>query len=285
MYSPHPLYILTGGDRVLGTVAFKISVGFVTGALLLLAISLYLSSRYLEGQLRLAETGDLQGAREELWWAARLDPFSSVPPASEAHLELRQGRTEAAVNAFREAIRRDPVDYNNYVSLGNLQRQQLGDPKAAAESYREALRHNPHATAVVSRYAEALLSAGELEEARAQYEWLWEQGQITFKDLYTLGKLQVRLGETGEAIKTFRNAKSRAGAGLESLGESQKAERKAFIDSLDLAIVDALVVQGSYAEAREVLSQSEAGLAPAVLALLDEDPESYRESVLDAPVS
>ena len=269
----------------MGRVVFKISVGFVTGALVLLAISLYLSNHHLREQLRLAETGDLQGARDEVELAARLDPFSSIPPASEAYLELRQGRTEAAVNDFQEAIDRDPYNYNNYVNLGNLQIQQLNDSQAAAENYREALRYNPHATTVVSRYAEALLSTGDLEEAKAQYEWLWERGQISFQDLYRLGRLQVRLGEPEKAIETFEDAKEKASRGLESLNESRKAERESFIESLDLAIADALIVQGSYTEAREVLSQSEAEQAPAVLALLDEDPESYRRSVLEATIS
>ena len=38
-------------------------------------------------------------------------------------------------------------------------------------------------------------------------------------------------------------------------------------------------------EAREYLLQSDAEQAPAILALLDEDPEGYRESVLDAPIN
>ncbi len=269
----------------MGTVVFKISVGFVTGVLILLAISLYLSSRYLEEQLRLAETGNLEEAREEIQRAARLDPFSPVPPASEAYLELRQGRTGAAAQAFQEAIDRDPANYNNWVALGDLQKQRLGDPAAAAESYREALSRNPHATAVVSRFAETLLRTEETEEARAQYEWLREHGQISFMDLYRLGKLQVQLGEPGEAIGTFGDAKNSASAGLEVLSEARRAETEIFIESLDLSIADAMIAQGSYAEAREVLAQSEAEQAPAVLALLEEDPENYRRSVLDAPIS
>ncbi len=269
----------------MGRVVFKVSVGFVAGALIMLAISLYLSNHYLNEQIRLAEIGDLRGARADVELAARLDPFSPVPLSSKAYLELGQGRTEAAAEAFGEAIRREPANYRNYVALGNLQRQQLGDPGAAAESYREALSRNPGATAVISRLAEALLSAGELEEARGQYERLREMDKIPFRDLYALGKIQVRLGEPGAAIGTFEEAREKASVGLESLDESERAERMTFIESLDLAIADALVVQGSYAEAREVLSQSPAEQAPAVLALLGEDPESYRRSVLDAPIS
>jgi predicted Zn-dependent protease len=268
----------------LARVVFKISVGFATGVLILIAISLYMSNYYLKEQARLAEAGDLRSARVEVERAAPLDPFSPAPPTSMAYLELRQGRAEAAADAFREAIRRDPANYKNYVDLGNLQRQQLSDPKAAVESYQEALRHNPHATAVVSRLAEVLLSTGDLEGAKAQYEQLQDLGKIPPKDLYTLGRIQMRLDTPEKAIKTFEEAKKSANGGLGSLNESQKAQRQAFIESLDLAIADALIVQGSYAEAREVLSQSSAGQASSILALLDEDPESYRKSVLDAPI-
>lgn len=269
----------------MSSIVFKISVGFVTGALILLAISLYLSNHYLREQLRLAETGDLQGARAEVERAALLDPFSSEPLSSEAYLQLRQGQTEAAAESFRKAIRREPVNYKNYVDLGDLQRQQLSDPAAAAESYREALKRNPHATVVVSRLGETLLSTGDLEGAKAQYEWLREHGKIPLRGLYTLGQIQTRLGEPEEAIEIFQEAKEEAGGGLESLDGSEEGQRKDLVESLDLAIADALVVQGRYAEAREALSRSSAGQAPAVLALLDEDPEAYRDSVLDAPIN
>jgi tetratricopeptide (TPR) repeat protein len=138
------------------------------------------------------------------------------------------------------------------------------------------------------------LSAGtsteNLEEARTQYEWLQERGRIPLKDLYTLGKIQTRLGKPEQAIETFEEAKESAGtepeeSSDESADESRQDQRRAFLDSLDLAIADALVVQGSVDEARAYLAQSEAEQAPTVLALLNEDPTSYRESVLDAPIN
>jgi tetratricopeptide (TPR) repeat protein len=267
----------------LGRIVFKISVGFVTGALVLLAGSLYLANHFLKEQLRLAETGDLRGARVDVERAARLDPFSSDPPGAEAYLDLRQGQTEAAAEAFREAIRREPVNYKNYVALGDLQRQQLSDSGAAAKSYQEALKYNPHATTVVSRLAEALLGTGDFEGAKAQYEWLRERDKISLKDLYTLGKIQTRLEEPEKAIETFKEARKGAETGQDS--NESEAQREAFIESLDLAIADALVVERSYDEARDVLSQSSAEQASAVLALLDEDPEGYRDSVLNAAIS
>lgn len=269
----------------MGRIVFKISVGFVTGALILLAISLYLSNHYLREQQRLAETGNLQDARRDADLAAWLDPFSPDPLAAEAYLDLRQGQTEAAEAAFEEAIEREPPNHRNYVALGDLQRQQLNDPEAAAESYQRALSYNPHATSVVSRLGEALLSSGDLEGARDQYEWLRERGRIPYRDLYTLGKILVRLGEPEEAIEAFEEARGAADEGLDSLNASERAQREDFVESLDLAVADALVVQELYDEAQEVLSESSAEQAPAVLALLEDDPEGYRESVLDAPIN
>ena len=285
MYSSRPMYILVGRERVLARVVFKISVGFAAGALILLAVSLYLSNRFLEDQLRLAEIGDLRGATNKVEWAARLDPFSPAPLSSEGYLELRQGRPEAAANAFDRAIRRDPYNYKTHEALADLQRQQLDDPEAAVESYREALSRNPNAATLVSRLADALVAAGDLEGARAQYEWLYERERIPLRDLYTLGKVQMRLDEPEKAIETFEEARERAEAELESSDEQQEDQKRAFLESLDLATADALVVQRSYDEARDYLAQSEAEQAPAVLALLDEDPEAYRRSVFDASIN
>jgi len=280
------MYILVGRERVLTSAVFRISVGFAAGALILLAVSLYLSNRFLEDQQWLAETGDLQGATDKVEWAARLDPFSPAPLSAEAYLELRQGQPEAAANAFDRAIRRDPTNYRNYEALGNLQRQQLDDPEAAVESYREALSRNPYAATLISRLGEALVATGNLEEAKTQYEWLHDRGRgrIPLRDLYTLGKVQMRLDEPEEAIETFEEARERAEAELESSGEQQD-QKQEFLESLDLATADALVVQRSYDEASDYLAQSEAEQAPAVLALLDEDPEAYRRSVFDAPIT
>src|SRR4028118_1031471 len=235
------MYILVGRERVLTSAVFRISVGFASGALILLAVSLYLSNRFLEDQQWLAETGDLQGARGKVEWAARLDPLSPAPLSAEAYLELRQGQPEAAANAFDRAIRRDPHNYRNYEALGNLQRQQLDDPEAAVESYREALSRNPNAATLVSRLAAALVATrdpagargagargatGGLEGARAQYEWLYERERIPLRDLYTLGKVQMRLDEPEKAIETFEEARERAEAELESSDEQQEDQKR-----------------------------------------------------------
>jgi hypothetical protein len=53
---------------------------------------------------------------------------------------------------------------------------------------------------------------------------------------------------------------------------------------MNLALADALVVRGRYAQAREVLAGSSSEQAPALLQLLDTDPEAYREQVVNSDI-
>jgi tetratricopeptide (TPR) repeat protein len=265
----------------MGVTVFRISVGFVVGVLILLGVSLFLSSRALDEQARLAESGDLRGAQVQVERAARLDPFGPLPMSAEGYLELRRGRPQAAVEAFREATKRDPRNYINYVSMGSVQREQLGDPKAAARSFREAIERNPNAYSVRSLLAATLLSSGDLEGAKEQYAWLREKDKATFNDLYTLGRLYLRTGEPAKGAEAFREARDRAQASLGGLRGEERERREELVTSLDLAVADAFVVQRDYEGALEVLRESESEQAPALIALLEVDPERYRESVIE----
>jgi hypothetical protein len=53
---------------------------------------------------------------------------------------------------------------------------------------------------------------------------------------------------------------------------------------MDLDIADALVVQGRYGQAREILEQSPSEQAPGLLSLLNSDPGAYREQVINSDI-
>ena len=261
---------------------FKIAVGFVLGVLILLAGSLYLSNRYLAEQQRLAASGDVEAALDAARLSARLDPWSSTPLAAEANLLQRQGRFEEAVGVLRRAIERDPANYANLVQLGSLQLNQLNDPEAAAESYRRAVEKIPRETNLIAAYAQALTRAGDLEGAKREYEKARELGRISNLSLYNLGKIYTRTGEPEKAVKALEQARRAVGSGLEEAEGQERTQRELFIDSVDLATADAYVVQGNYDEAKRVLEGSDAEQAPAILELLNTNPEAYRDSVLNS---
>jgi hypothetical protein len=53
---------------------------------------------------------------------------------------------------------------------------------------------------------------------------------------------------------------------------------------MQLAIADALVVEGRYDKAREIIAQSSSPQAPALLELLNSNPDAYRESVVTSEI-
>ena len=254
------------------------------GVLALLATALYLSDYFTAEQQRLAAAGDLQGAMEASHKAVRLDPFDTDALEARAFLLQQQRQYEEAANSLEEAIRRDPNNYMPHLMLANLQLTQLDDLDGAVESYREVLRLNPQSSGASSSLAQALVRKGDLEAAKQEYEKLEEEENISTQGLFDLGRIYVRTGEPEKGLQAIKRAKRKAEAALEEMEGPLKERQQQAIVSMNLAIADALVVAGRYEEAREVISASSSSQAPALLQLLDSDPEAYRESVVDSDI-
>ncbi|MGB3634401.1 MAG: tetratricopeptide repeat protein [Rubrobacteraceae bacterium] len=263
---------------------FRISAGFLVLALILLALSLYLSDYYLGEQQRLAAAEDEKGAISQARIAARLDPFGPEPLQAESGLLQRQGRNKDAVESLERATARDPHNYLPYALLGSLQLNQLNDYEAATESYRKARELNPNATTVSTALAQSLLRQEKFKEAERVYEGLRKDGQMSIESLYNLGRIYVREGQPEKGREILEEARRYASTNLESLEASEKAQREEFVESINLSIADALVVEGQYDEARQIVSESSSEQASAILALIDSDPDLYRRSVKNGEI-
>ena len=276
--------ILMRGERVLNGLVLRVSAAFLAGVLALLATSLYLSQRYVEKERRLFIAGDLRGALEAVSTAARLDPFDPEPLQGKSYLLQQQGRDAEAAAALREAIERDPNDYLLYLLMADLQADELNDLEAAEESYRRVLELNPHAYTARNALAQMLLKEGDLEEAAREYEKLREVGELSYQGLYDLGRIYVRTGEPAEGYQTIRSARRMVSADITGRRGPLQRQRRELVASMDLALADALVVQGRYVQAREILARSPSEQAPGLLQLLNTDPEAYREQVISSDV-
>ena len=252
-------------------------------ALALLAMSLYLSEYYLGVERRLIAAGDLPGGLEAAQTAGRMDPFDPEPLEDVSYILQQRGQNEEAVGSLREAVDRDPNNYIIYLELASLQFA-LGDLTGAGENYRKVLELNPKAYAARSGLAALLLERGDLEGAKREYEKVEEAGEISYTDLYDLGRIYVRTGEPEEGYKAIKRARRQASKEAETLEGSLKAQRQTLVESMGLALVDALVVQGSYGRAARVLSDSSSEQAPGLLQLLETDPEAYREQVVNSDI-
>ena len=60
-------------------------------------------------------------------------------PMHDARAFLAQGEYELAVDAFREAAAKDPLNRLPYVEISKIQRDHLHDPQAAVDTLREAI--------------------------------------------------------------------------------------------------------------------------------------------------
>ena len=276
--------ILMRGEQVLSRVVFRVSAGFLVGALVLLAVALSLSEYYLEEAQRLSAAGDAQGAIDASRTATRLDPFDTEALETQSLLYAQEERYEDAAGALREAIGQDPHNYIPYLMLGNLQLNSLDDLDAAEENYREVLRLNPKESSVREALGQVLIQQGELGEATGQYEQLREEEQISFQGLYDLGRIYVRTGKPKEGLQAIKRARERAKSGLDELEGPLRTQRQELLVSMQLAIADALVVQGRYGKAREIISKSNSPQAPALLQLLESNPDAYRESVVTSEI-
>jgi tetratricopeptide (TPR) repeat protein len=265
----------------LSRVIFRLSAGFLVVVLALLAAVLYLSDYYTGEQQRLAAAGDIKGAMEASRKAVRLDPFDTDALQAQSFLWRQQRKQQRAVLALKEAIERDPNNYLPYLTLANL-RLGMGDLDASAEGYRDVLELNPNAVSARSSLAQTLARQGKLQEARETYEVLEQEKNITYRDRYDLGRIQVRTGEPQEGVKNISRARRKAAVELRGL--RTRVEERQLLVSMDLALADAFVVQGRYVQARRILARSPSEQAPGLLELLNLDPAAYREQVINSGI-
>jgi tetratricopeptide (TPR) repeat protein len=267
----------------LSRIILRLSAGFLVGVLALLATALYLSDYYAGEQQRLAAAGDVTGAMEASRKAVRLDPFDTDALQAQSFLWRQQKERERAILALKEAIERDPNNFQPRLTLADF-RLATGDPGGAAEGYRDVLKLNPNAVGARSSLARALTIQGKLAEAKEVYETFEEQGRISYRDRYDLGRIQVRTGEPLEGVKNIKRARRMAVAELtRSRGLARQRQRQ-LVMSMNLATADAFVVQGRYERARRILEQSASAQAPGLLELLDSDPAAYREQVVNSDI-
>ncbi|WP_047864625.1 tetratricopeptide repeat protein [Rubrobacter aplysinae] len=261
----------------------RLSVMFVVVVLTVISASLYLSTRYLEEQQRLAITGDTEGAMHNVEMASRLDPFSADPLQAEANMLRNEGSNREAERALQGATGREPHNHEVWQELGDLRMDYMNQPLEAAESYRRALELNPRSSDTNVELATAYLSAGKLEKAKARYEQI-PSGELDVDQLYDLGRIYVRTGEPEKGVRTLQRARSRAENGLQGMAGQQRQQQLGFLTSVELAIADALVVERRYGEAYQIVANSSSEQAQTILALISSDPEGYRQTVISSDV-
>jgi tetratricopeptide (TPR) repeat protein len=147
--------------------------------------------------------GNLPAVEAHLQRALRLAPTVPAPRHAWARFLATTGRTDAALDAYRETLRLDPRNVGARIDQADLLVTARADAAAAEPLYREALDLAPdHAGA---RYAlgNALLLLDRLDEARTEVTASARLEPQNALPLHLLGVIELRRGDQAAALDAF----------------------------------------------------------------------------------
>lgn len=116
-----------------------------------------------------------------------------------------QGRHAEAIDAYGQALDKDPDDWETWNNLGNVLRT-TGDRETAVEVLARAARLRPDAVAVHLNLAAALVEASRLQESVASYQAASRLAPDNAAIQFELGRLLRHLGRLSEAVAPLERA-------------------------------------------------------------------------------
>lgn len=162
----------------------------------------YSTAKHWYGLLR-AALGDVEGGLRLVADAQRLEPLSAIIGANTARLHYYAGRSDAALEAHKQALQLDPNFGEGLLRFGWVY-DQLGRYDEAIAAYRQAMARD--STQAHGAMGHALARAGRTREARAVLAELETTGRRRRVDPYDIALVHVGLGQTDEAFAALNQA-------------------------------------------------------------------------------
>jgi Tfp pilus assembly protein PilF len=157
--------------------------------------------------LSLFTNKNYEGAIKEYQRAIALAPNSDLVADAynsmgQAHTQL--GDNEKAIQAYQQAIQRDPTRSDIRATLGNVHYFQK-DYAKAVEQYEAAVRTDPSAANRFS-LGQGYMAAGNFSEAEYQFARVRDMAPNEPSGHYGLGQLYAKQGRPDKAIEEFQAA-------------------------------------------------------------------------------
>lgn len=154
-----------------------------------------------------SKIGEKEKAAEAWYQALTIEPDRS--PVKQ-HLQLgktllEQGKTEQAVNCYRQAIRLKPELSQAYHRLGDILTQQ-GKEQEAIDLYRESIERNPQDAESYYRLGQICAKQEKWDEAIAYYRKSIELQPIYDKAYHHLGNVLFHQKNWQEAVDAYQRA-------------------------------------------------------------------------------
>ncbi|HUF23128.1 MAG TPA: protein kinase [Vicinamibacterales bacterium] len=162
----------------------------------------YATAKHWYGLLR-AALGDVEGGLRLVTDAQRLEPLSAIIGANTARIHYYAGRSDAALDAHKQALQLDPNFGEGLLRFGWVY-DQLGRYDEAIAAYRQAMARD--STQAHGAMGHALARAGRTREARAVLAELETTGRRRRVDPYDIALVHVGLGQTDVAFAALNQA-------------------------------------------------------------------------------
>lgn len=162
---------------------------------------------HLANGLDLYSAGQYDEAIATFKRAIALAPTSSTALQAydyTARSYLNQGNSEAAIDAYKKAIRIDPQLADTYIALGSLYIT-LDRVDEARQEYERAVKIDPGAA---NRYylGQAYLAEERYSEAEQQFRQVRQLTPTKHSGDFGLGQVYAKQGKTSDAIQAFERA-------------------------------------------------------------------------------
>lgn len=208
---------------------------------------------------------DLATARRVVDQAATSHPANPEVATLDGLLRFREGRSQAAVGAFRAAADRDPERAQRWLNLARAQAAS-GDLGGAQASLRRARSLAPRAPQVLLTAAQVELELGNLDAARGFARELQAAAPASAQGFGVEAEVSAREGDARDADRLFVSAYEREPA-FETAFRSFQARREAGFPEPAALLARWLQVRPEDVQARLLVAQTlqdEGSLAPAL---------------------
>jgi tetratricopeptide (TPR) repeat protein len=192
-------------------------------------------ARLLLGAMK-AAVGEYASAREDFDRAALLRPDLPSLQRQLGRTLMSMGETDAAAEAFRKELARDPNDFESNLLLGILLRQGQ-EPIEALERFRRAATVRPGAVEVLYQIGSLELERGDTEEARKVLESVVQKAPDFMEAHVSLATAYYRLKrkEDGDRHRALAQELSRKAQeeepGVKAAGDAYRGEPVAMPES------------------------------------------------------
>lgn len=235
--------------------------------------------------------GDLEAASQAFSRALELKPGAPDAAANLAAIKIRQGKSGEARDLYTQVLEHNPDHLRTLLTLAKLERQ-LNRPAEELTLLERAVKQHPKSRPARIALGHALVLRGNAEKALLNVAGLLDEVPDDPAVLQLVGEAQLRVGDTDEALDTFRRlVEARPDHAASHFHLARAFEAATNLDKADIELQKTLLLdpghrQAKFARARILVGQGNLELAKSLLHdFRSAFPEEFAVADLEARIA